>query len=336
MVGLLRVKGQIDVTQFWPAGSSDADTTKVKVIVDANSFAFAADRVDFIPTHVFDDAFVRGASRKKLIDSSNRITVRLQGIDAPELHYRAGPLQRDRPEVTDKKRALYNQLNKVERRQYQAESATVALAKKLMNFGSGLIDCMVFSRVDHPYEVADTYGRFVGNIRVGSGFETDVNIWLAEEGWCYPTFYSSMETGEIEDLLAAMKKAGKKRVWKYLSNDASAFDPALNYRKPPTQANPTADKGPILMPKLFRRQVAYHMERGAKVFTGTFKKYLQSKPDDCFELEDFLKSGVHSASPRKFDEFLDGKTFTKQPQQIVFKEKFSTVVDAKGKVIKNF
>jgi endonuclease YncB( thermonuclease family) len=146
MVGLLRVRGQIDISQFWPVGSSDADTTKVKVIVDANSFAFAADRVIFKPTHVFDNAFVRGASRKKLIDSSSRITVRLQGIDAPELHYRAGPLQRDRPEVTDKKRELYNQLNKVERRQYQAESATVALAKKLSNFGGDVIDCMVFSQ----------------------------------------------------------------------------------------------------------------------------------------------------------------------------------------------
>ena len=33
---------------------------------------------------------------------------------------------------------------------------------------------------------------------------------------------------------------------------------------------------------------------------------------------------------------MKGKRFTRQPQDVVFKEKFSTVVDAKGKRIEKF
>ena len=336
MTGLLRVKGEIDLGQFWPTGSSDADTTKIKVTVDADSFQFAPDRVHFKSTHAFDAAFVKGASRKKLIDTKSRITVRLQGIDAPELHYRAGPLQKNRPEVTDAKRKSYNKFNAEERRQYLAETATFALAEKLKGFGPQTVDCHVLSIVDHPFEVVDTYGRFVGNIRIGSGFDTDINIWLAEQGWCYPTFYSSMENGEIEELLAAMKKPGKKRVWKHYSKDLSVFDPELQYRKPPVEPHPSQDKGPVLMPKLFRRQVAYRMEKKAKVFAGTMKKFLEAKPDSCFELQDFLLAGPHSAVPRELSEFVEGNSFKRKPHEIVFREKFSTVVTEDGKIIKEF
>ena len=38
MTGLLRVEGSVDLSQFWPDGDSDADTTKVLVQVDAGSF----------------------------------------------------------------------------------------------------------------------------------------------------------------------------------------------------------------------------------------------------------------------------------------------------------
>ena len=42
MPGLLRVRGTIDLDQFWPTGSSDADTSKIKVTVGKDSFAYHA------------------------------------------------------------------------------------------------------------------------------------------------------------------------------------------------------------------------------------------------------------------------------------------------------
>src|SRR5690349_18217619 len=113
MSGLLRIRGSIDLEQFWPDGESDADTSKVKVTVDRQSFTFAADGKTFKQTKAFIDAAVRGASHDLVIDKKSRITVRLQGVDAPELHYRAGGLKRSRPDV-DAKRAAYNAANKVQ------------------------------------------------------------------------------------------------------------------------------------------------------------------------------------------------------------------------------
>jgi len=337
MPGLLRIKGTIDIAQFWPDGTSDADTSKIKVTVDADSFSFAADRVHFKKTTVFNEAFVRGASKKKLIDTHSRVTVRLQGIDAPELHYRAAALKMGRPEVTDPKRKAYNEANKIERRQYLAETATIALAKKLKSISSPEVKCVALSLVDHPYEVVDTYGRFVANIRAGTDFSTDLNVWLTQEGWAYPTFYSSMENEEIEAFLDAMKtgKKKKKRVWSYYSLNTSKFEAGLVYREH-EEPDPDADHGPILMPKLFRRQLAWKMEKKAKVFSGNFKEFLARSPDECYELADFLKSGPHTAKTRRLAEFMKGTKFTLQPQELVFREKFSTVVDPNGKKIEDF
>ncbi len=336
MTGLLRIRGRIDLTQFWPTGSADADTSKVKVSVGADAFAFAANGKTFKTTRVFDNAIVIGTSRGPVIDTQSRVTVRLQGIDAPELHYKAAALRRNRSDVTQAKREAYNALNRIERRQYLAETGTVALSRKLGTFGSGTIACEVYSFIDRPHELVDTYGRLVGNIWVGKKFSLDVNTWLAAQGWVFPTFYSSMSDAEIESLRAAAIEGAKKgRVWAALSQDTSKFKATLLHRKGgPIDA--LADRGAIIMPKLFRRQVAYKMEVKAKLFAGTFIEFLADRPDECHLTEEFLALGQHTAPTYRLDEFMKGKRFMKSPQDIVFREKFSTVVDANGKRLEHF
>jgi endonuclease YncB( thermonuclease family) len=335
MTGVLRIKGTIDLEQFWPGGESDADTTKIKVKVGSKSFSFAPDGKNFKVTSAFVGAFVRGASKAAVI-RKDRITVRLQGIDAPELHYRAGPIPRKNKQVSDKKRETFNGLNKVQRRQYWGETATVALANKLSAFGAGSIQCQMYSLVDHPHEVIDTYGRFVGNICVGSKFHTDINLWLAEQGWVYPTYYSSMSTDEIAALDAAGKKGkAKKRTWKDYSTAVGKFDKKLVYR-PHGAVDEANDKGPVLMPKLFRRQVAYRMQKAARIAVGTFAEFLSKSPDYCFRTDEFVEQSVHTAQPHMLHQFIKGTQFTLQPQELVFKEKFSTLVDGKGKVVEDF
>ncbi len=332
MPGMLRIKGTIALEQFWPTGESDADTTKIRLNVGPGSFSFALDHKTFKTTRVFEDAYSLGTGRKKLVDKSNRITVRLQGIDAPELHFSAAPLK-DRPEVTKDKRKNYNAANK-KRRQKMAETSTLALAKKLKSYKKLDLACTFYSLVDHPYEVVDTYGRFVGSIVLTDG--TDVNVWLAENGWAYPTFYSSMENSEIETFLKAMKKAGRKNCVKYYSSNAAVFDPKLLYRGKGAVPDPESDRGSVLMPKLYRRQVAYRMEQKAKVFAGSFKSFLESRPDKCYRLKEFLDKGIHSATQHNFHEFVAGNVLKPKVHEIVFGEKDSTVVDTNGKVIKDF
>jgi endonuclease YncB( thermonuclease family) len=83
--GLLEVHGTLDIAQCWPAGESDADTSHV--VVDANGFKFRPKAGEpFKVTHVFDDAQVRGSGTTPAV-KKGAVTVRWQGIDAPELHY---------------------------------------------------------------------------------------------------------------------------------------------------------------------------------------------------------------------------------------------------------
>jgi endonuclease YncB( thermonuclease family) len=333
-MGILRIRGSIELDQFWPQHDSDADTSKVKVHVAAGSFAFSRNGRTYKTTRAYDNAFVRGASRDAVIENG-RITVRLQGIDAPELHYRAPALSRSRSGVTDAQRAAFNKENRTERRQHLAESATVALARKLAGYGSGEIACQVVSLVEHPYEAVDTYGRFIGNLRVGSRFRTDLNLWLVAQGWALPTFYSSMTAEEIQALLAAAVKGRKLgRVFAHLSGDTARFDRKLVYRG--KGASPAPDEGPLLMPKLFRRQVACEMQKLAGVFRGTFKTFLARSPDTCFLLDEFLEQSVHSAPLRALHDFLDGTRFAREPHELVFREKFSSVVDADGNRVEEF
>ncbi|MEI9911090.1 MAG: hypothetical protein WDO71_16280 [Bacteroidota bacterium] len=94
-MGTLRIHGTIDLIQFWPKGSSDADTTKIKLVVGANSFEYKKEgAASFKKTNAFKGAKSRGTITADVIKTSaatglQTITVRLQGVDAPELHFRA-------------------------------------------------------------------------------------------------------------------------------------------------------------------------------------------------------------------------------------------------------
>ena len=344
-MGTLRITGIIELDQFWPVHDSDADTTKIKLTVGDNSFEYReTDTADFKKTTVFADAISKGQGSRPVIKTSKKtgektITVRLQGIDAPELHYRAAPLK-STPPVTDAKRKKFNEIND-ERRQCFAESATVALFRHLQQFSAdGLIVQAVFeSTVDHPFEVVDTYGRFIGNIFVSTG--KDVNLWLVENGWCSPAFYTSMEREEIEAFLSAWKK-GKKikgRTSKSLIKDASLFDWNLVY-VPPSQVVDTFtigdDKGKTIMPKIYRRQVAWMVSKKAKVISAStsFKTQLKKSPDQLILLKDFLTDGLTASPVHALHDFIsDDNKILKKPEELIFQEKPGTLVNARGKKI---
>ena len=345
-MGTLRIKGVIELNQFWPLGSSDADTTKIKLKVSANSFEYRKDgQAAFKKTAVFADAISKGQGSKPVIntrksDGVQTITIRLQGVDAPELHYSAAPLKKSTG-VSDAKRKLYNDTNK-DRRQCFAESATVALAKNLKGYASnGVANAVFESEVDHPFEVVDTYGRFIGNIKVGTSH--DINVWLVENGWCTPSFYTSMSRREIEIFLKAWEK-GKKingRTSKAVSYDASKFDWKLLYRKPSTVTNFKIgdDKGNAIMPKLFRRQTAWMVSKKATVEAAntSFKAHLQNTPDQLVLLKDFLQQGLSSSQVHSLHDFITAKAaILKKPEELVFQEKPGTLVNAKGKKIINW
>ena len=348
-MGTLRIRGEIDLIQFWPKGSSDADTTKIKLIVDKSSFEYKKDgAAKFSKTNVFNGAISRGQVSKEVITTSKKtglqtITVRLQGIDAPELHYKAAPLKKSST-VTDAKRKKFNEINE-DRRQCFAETSTFELARHLKQFANtkGIVNALFETMVNEPAEAVDTYGRFVGNVRVGSNH--DINTWLVENGWGHPSFYTSMSKDEIETFLAAWEtvKNKKNRPGKSISKNANDFDWDLLYRKPKADVvipfTTGEDKGKVLMPKIYRRQVSWLVSKEAKVITAstTFKAYLKKKPDQLALLNDFLTNGVSSAKIFALDEFVsaDNKVL-KNPEEFVFKEKPGILVDSSGNKIEKW
>src|SRR6476620_6527959 len=91
MVELI-VNGTLDTRQFWPEGTSDADTTKI--LVSVHGFQMRENGGALRQTHVFEGAKVKGRSgTRPILNNAGKMTIRLQGIDAPELHYTAAPLK---------------------------------------------------------------------------------------------------------------------------------------------------------------------------------------------------------------------------------------------------
>jgi endonuclease YncB( thermonuclease family) len=122
MTGLLLIDGTVDVSQFWPHGESDADTVKLTIVKPQTAFRFRSSP-GAVPavTHAFDNAgmfeSVKGKKTFKALIRNSAIRLRLQGIDAPELHFQ--------PRV--KGSANF--------RQFQGETCTVALGNQLSKGG---------------------------------------------------------------------------------------------------------------------------------------------------------------------------------------------------------
>ena len=329
--GLLEVEGKIDLAQFWPTGLSEADTAHVLVDVQSDSFRFRArEHEGFEVTHAFENAHVKGQGTKLAI-RRGQVVVRLQGLDAPELHFRPqwlghiGPVERQ----------LYNAANASFRQNY-AEAATVSLAAKLKEAGGAIIDCVVRTAVDSPGEVFDVYGRMIADIHVTiGGRDLNVNRWLVERGWAFPSYYASMSADEIEilDGLAKIAREKPEGVWKGVSRDARPFDATLIFRAHgPVQA----DDGDLVMPKIFRRRAAYHVARTAEFIGGSFDLYLREHPDQCRRTSEFLHSG-NAARTHRLDQFVAADSQLKfWPQDLVFSERASYLLDENGAPVQSF
>jgi endonuclease YncB( thermonuclease family) len=341
-VGLLEVQGTIDVAQFWPAGTSDADTTKVLVGVEDGAFQFRpSDSVPFKPTKFYEGAKVKGRSGSKPpLNKNNQITIRLQGIDAPELHYRPSPLtSAERNGASATALSQFRSLDHFYRQPLGA-TTTNALHEFLLEMGQSTISCSVWTQVDYPNEVFDTYGRLVGDIEIATGGKTiDLNHWLVEQGWAFPTFYSSMSNAEITAIVALGKsaKSNKRGIWKHVSKIVRAFDFALLQPKKGDTTVLATDKGWVLFPKLFRRQCSWAARKKAAVTKHAFQHYLIASQDDCFKTSEFLAHGIHSAKPHVLSSFVKaGKTIAFEPDGLVFQEAASNLIGPDGKQVQHF
>lgn len=311
-MGLLQVSGTIDLTQFWGSGGdSDADTAHVAV--EAITYEGA-------PVNVFDKAYVRGRGQKAVINKGG-ITVRWQGIDAPELHFG--------PTVAKDKRAVESHIF----RQHYGRAATVALHAHLKTLAKNgdSIACKVMSEVEKPNDVFDTYGRLIGDVLVGN---VNLNLWLVEHGWAFPAFYASMTDVEITSLRNAATTAREKRrgIWDGFTQELS-FDYDLRHEKNGSANDP--DGGPVLFPKIFRRlSTEYVLEGGIDDFEAYLRS--QKQQDHAYLLEEYLDQGPSAALQHNLAEFVSGGAVTFRPADLVFVEAPSTLYDQNGRKIRSW
>jgi len=143
--GLLEVRGTIDLGQFWPSGRSDADTTTVVLKLAPDAIRFRkSDAAPFRATHVFDDAIVKGRQRKPAIKNGH-VTIRLQGIDAPELHFQPTALSKaEIGGLSQAKKDAFHELNHFYR-QLLGATSTKGLHDFLATSGAITFDSRVLT-----------------------------------------------------------------------------------------------------------------------------------------------------------------------------------------------
>lgn len=353
-MGTLKITGKIALKQFWPAGHSDADTTKLMIKVGKDAFQFAADGKNFKPTKIFVDAKVKGKGRPTAVVKNKNllyptITIRLQGVDAPELHYNiVGQPSKKVPgtklQLSDAQFNKVKKENKPQYRQYMAETATVQLAAKLAKYADdkGELTCTFISHnIESPSDVCDIYGRFVGDILVNED-QLNVNQWLLRQGLAFPAYYTSMREAEIKALTVEVKKARlrKTNVWGLYSPKVDKFNWELQCRE--SDKPKQKDTGKIVLPKLFRRQYIFALYEKAGVQLGSFTTFMNFQKEDKVILTQYIGQ-YHKASDanKKMLEsplsyYLSNDSLTRQPEELTFTEKDCKLIGANAKEITKF
>jgi endonuclease YncB( thermonuclease family) len=320
--------GSIDLSQFWPAGKSDADTSKLVVDLKSGIRVRQSPAEKALPTKVYNTAYARVNGQKKpLINASNQVVVRLQGLDAPELHARPRPMK-----GPDGKPWSLAGLGLVkDYRQAQGETATVILSGFLNKHTNtnGVVSCQFVTYLrpgEGPASAIDMFGRFVGNIEIKKSV---LNLWLLKNGVALPAIYSGMDLdNETTPVLEAWASGRTKGIVPYYARAFGTFSPTRIYR---AKAWPEPEKAKFVHPKFFRRQVSWYAYSKAKFFKGTFAAFLKTSTEQVMLLDDYL-DGQDSAQVLAIHDpkIMNASGLVIDPEKVVFKESRSQIFRKSG------
>lgn len=329
-MGMLRVNGSIRVDQVWPGGpkdKADADTLDVKVDIDPDrAFQYQeSGAAGFRATAVFDGAEVVIPNQKNSpVVKEGLVRVRLQGIDAPELHMGVRDLRSDESLDEDRRKqfAAYHWKGF---RQNWSQSSAHALRVYLKSFGKDELPCQVISVVDKPNEVFDVYGRMIGDILVPvAGQMQSINQWLVREGWAYPSFYNSMSEGEIDAILVAWAQGKGRNAGSSLATRIGALDFKMRYEDGFSGFQSKSDTGVVLYPKLFRRLVNWTVCKrfglGPESKSATAIEFFRQDSTEWVALADYRKNPSLSVKHKLGELVTDAGGVTLDPTDVVFVE----------------
>lgn len=310
----VELTGTVDPTQFWPRGESDADTVVVTV---------REVRVDGQPTDILDGAYVLNHGEVQPVVRGGCVRVRLEGLDAPELHF---------PTTEPEPRALANATF----RQARGGQCAAALGEALG--GEGLLRCRALTEVEMPGDVFDVYGRFVGEVIVDtSGPGTlNVNDWLLQNGYALPAIYTSASRGRAKKFVELAREAKRfgRGVWRAYT-DELYFDSKLVHRG----TDRIEERGAVVFPKLFRRMAVWRVRSGAGY--GLRSWMAERRPGDrVVPLDSFLAQGTAGLETQDLASFVsdDGvrPRFEADPFRLAFVERAGTTYDREGRPLEEF
>jgi endonuclease YncB( thermonuclease family) len=271
---------------------------------DGDSVRFVADDPSLY-SHLYRGYKIRRSNR----DGS--VQLRLEGIDAPELHY--GNEAQPTGDLAHDWLLDHIGVRKVE---YQPGSTTVLTATP------NKIPAAIYTAASDPN------GRAVSYLQVGGTLPKDgtwthmtnqildrtVNAKALTSGIAYPTFYSSAPASHIAHLrqLAASARDEKLGVWDldrsglFVLKDQNSISP----------------DGQLILPKLFRRATDYLADR-AHGFRGNLADWLRANNVGTRHEDDtvILQGGVEVPLSSLLDQRNSSISFTPDLLDITFVEK---------------
>lgn len=197
------------------------------------------------------------------------VPIRLEGIDAPEEHYRSTPFTLEKN--GKKTKIPYNPAHAHDERSAPRwEPATDYLIGTLQKAGWALI------QLDR--EATDKYGRVLGYVFASTKKGAKgafVSLDLVKRGLAFPFLFESTGAARIRTFLKAGESArkAKKGVWKKYVEAPLPY--AKTYPKPAryTDAEPAAQLGAALnLPMVFRRVVDAWQLKGLSI-QDALRKY---------------------------------------------------------------
>jgi hypothetical protein len=272
---------------------------------DGDSIRFIADE----PAH-FDDLYRGYKIRLGPRDGSAQL--RLEGIDAPELHYGKAA----QPDGASARDWLLNQVGFTDVT-YQPGTATVVSA------APDAVPAIIYTKASDPN------GRPIAYLHVGTGrrptdgtwtpvtnsvLDRTLNAHALSGGIAYPTFYTSTPTTHVRHLRALARGArdDKAGVW--------AVDQTPLFQL--VDQSSIGPEGQLILPKLFRRATDY-LKDAATGFRGNLSDWLRANNTGTRQEDDLvlLPGGVEVPLSTLVEQRNNWIAFTPDLLDIAFVEK---------------
>lgn len=245
-MGFVEIAGKVDVFQYWPHGISDVDT--VRFAPDLASATYFTDSTSVKVGAFFEkggtfqpddnkpgEEKFRGILRRS---GGTSLSVRLQGIDAPETHY--APNFREGMFGGDYAKWIAKHISRQKSyRQPYGKLCTdlfaAGIPSKLgVSAPSGgtptvLVEAKLKILADGINGAVDVFGRVVGYVTlIGNGEEVVLNDHALSQGFAFCSFYGSMSIAEIKRLseLFAAHGAGGSQI----ATEKQCLSPAARLR----------------------------------------------------------------------------------------------------------